>query len=261
MIVTGAGSGIGRAAALAFARRGCRTVLGDIDVKAIEATARLARERFGADAVPLRCDVRDDSDVQRLVSDAMRRFARVDVMVNNAGVGHYGRVEDTEPATLASLFDVNVLGVLRGVRATVPVMRSQGSGSIVIVGSVNGKVSWPYHGPYSATKFALTGLAQALRMELAGSGVTCSLVLPVNVQTEFFASASVEREGYRPPPIGKMRSPASVARVIVGAAESGGGEVYTARSMRASAAIAAVAPGLPARIGSWWYQRHRANGE
>jgi len=182
-------------------------------------------------------------------------------MVNNAGIGHYGLVEDTEPASLAELFDVNVLGVQRGIRAVVPVMRRQGSGSIGIVGSMNGKVSWPYHGPYSATKFALTGLAQALRMELAGSGVRCSLVLPVNVQTQFFDADPVDSEGYRTQQIGKMRSPASVARVIVRAAERGNGELYTAASMRVASAIAGALPALPDRIGGWWYGRHKPDAD
>jgi short-subunit dehydrogenase len=260
VVITGAGSGIGRATALAFARRGCRLVLGDVDFDAVAGTASAGRARFGADAAPLRCDVRYDEDVSRLVDEARSQFGRVDVMVNNAGVGHYGRVEDTEPARLTELFDVNVLGVQRGIRAVVPVMRSQRSGSIVIVGSMNGKVSWPYHGPYSATKFALTGLAQALRMELAGSGVRCSLVLPVNVQTRFFDSARVDSAGYRPEPIGKMRSPASVARTIVRAAERGSGELHTAASMRVASAIAGVAPALPDRLGGWWYRRHRPAG-
>jgi short-subunit dehydrogenase len=136
-------------------------------------------------------------------------------------------------------------------------MRQQGSGSIIIVGSMNGKVSWPYHGPYSATKFALTGLAQALRMELAGSGVRCSLVMPVNVQTRFFEAAPVDSNGYRPKPIGKMRSPGSAARAIVRAAERGSGEVHTAASMRVASAIAGLVPAMPDRIGARWYRRHQ----
>jgi short-subunit dehydrogenase len=194
-----------------------------------------------------------------MVSVAVRRFGRVDVMVNNAGVGHYGRVEDTTPARLAELFDVNVLGVQRGLRAVVPVMRAQGSGSIVIVGSVNGKVSWPYHGPYSATKFALTGLAQALRMELADSGVGCSLVLPVNVSTKFFDSAAVDSAGHQPRPIGEMRSPASVARTILRTVERGSGEINAAPSMGAALAIAALMPGLADRAGRLWYRRHKSD--
>ena len=171
VVVTGAGSGIGRATALAFAKRGCRIVLGDIDSASVRETADRARARYGIEALALTCDVRNDEDVRALVSGAAG-LGRLDVLVNNAGRGHYGRVEDTSAESLRELFDVNVLGVQRGIAAAVPIMREQGSGHIVIVGSVNGKQSWPYHGPYAATKFALTALARTLRMELAGSGVS-----------------------------------------------------------------------------------------
>ncbi|MGH2633090.1 MAG: SDR family NAD(P)-dependent oxidoreductase [Tepidiformaceae bacterium] len=255
VVITGAGGGIGRAAALAFAQRGCNLVLGDIRPEAVERTAAGARDRFGVHAVAVVCDVRLDADVVALVATAVDLHGRIDVMVNNAGIGYYARVEDTSVADLRDLFELNVLGVQRGLLEVVPLMRRQRSGHIVVVGSVNGKVSWPFHGAYAATKFALTGLTRALRMELAGSGVKASLVLPVNVRTGFFETAKVATNGYRPRPLGGLRTPASVARTIVRAVERGSAELNTAGSMRIASVIAEALPALHDNAGAWWYSR------
>jgi uncharacterized protein len=255
VVITGAAGGIGRATALAFARRGCDLVLGDIRQEAVERTAAAAGETYGVRALGVGCDVRQDSDVQALVALALSEFGRIDVMVNNAGIGYYGRVEDTPVDKLRDLFDLNVLGVQRGLVAVVPVMRRQRSGHIVVVGSVNGKVAWPYHGAYSATKFALTALTRALRMELSGSGVTASLVLPVNVRTGFFEAASTGEADYKPNPPGAMHSPASVARTIVRAVDRGSAELNTVGAMRLASAISEAVPALQDAAGAWWYRR------
>lgn len=205
----------------------------------------------------LHCDVRCGEAVDALVKQAVERFGRLDVMVNNAGAGYYARVEDTTPEDLIDLFDLNVISVQRGIRAAVPVMRRQHFGHVVIVGSVNGKQSWPYHGPYSATKFALTGLAQALRMELAGSGVTSTLVLPMNVRTQFFDQAKVGTPGYQPGAIGSMHSAASVARTIVRSVDHPSPEVNTVPLIRLASALSESFPGLATAAGARWYRRHQ----
>lgn len=254
VVITGAAGGIGRATALAFARRRCNLILGDIRQQAMERTADAARNAYGVRAVGARCDVREDADVQALVALAMSEFGRIDVMVNNAGVGYYARVEDTPVDRLRQLFELNVLGVQRGLLAVVPIMREQRSGHIVVVGSVNGKVSWPYHGAYAATKFALTGLTRALRMELSGSGVTASLVLPVNVRTGFFDAAKTG-EDYKPKPPGGMHSPASVARTVLRAVDRDSVELNTVGAMRLASAISEAVPALQDAAGAWWYRR------
>jgi len=255
VVITGAGSGIGRATAFAFARRGCRLVLGDLRLDAVHATASRIRDRYASDVVALACDVRSDADVAALIDAAPGHYGSLDVLVNNAGVGYYGRVEDTPIGALRELFDTNVLGVQRGVRAAVPLMRAQARGHIVIVGSVNGKLGWPFHGAYSATKFALTGLTQALRMELAGSGVSASLVLPANVRTRFYAEAAIATPGYEPAPLGPTRSPQSVAGLVVRAVERRSPELNTTGAVRLATVGAEAFPSLHSAAGAWWYRR------
>lgn len=259
VIITGAGGGIGRSAALAFARRGCNLVLGDIRAAAVEKTAAQARERFGVAAMAMACDVRREADVAALIARCIESHARLDVLINNAGAGYYARVEDTPSTDLRDLFELNVLGVQHGFRAAVPVMRKQGTGHIVVVGSVNGKMSWPFHGAYAATKFALTALTRTLRMELTGSGVKVSLVLPVNVRSGFYDAAKVTAMGYQPRPLGGTRPPSSVARTIVRAVERGSPELNTMGRMRIASVISEAVPSLPDRVGARWYRKQQAS--
>lgn len=256
-VITGAASGIGRATALALAKKGCSLVLGDLDGGGAERVATLAHERYGVRAYGKGCDVRADEAVKRLFGLAQHEFGRFDIAVLNAGIGYYARVEETPAADLAQLFDINVLGVQRGVLAAVPLMRARGRGAIAITGSVNGKIAWPYHGAYSATKFALTGLAQALRMELGGSGVTCTLVLPANVRTGFYSAARAK--DYDPAPIGATVSAGQVARGVVNGIERGAAEVYVGPPfIGAASRFGMLLPGISDRAGRRWGRRKDA---
>jgi short-subunit dehydrogenase len=253
VVVTGASSGIGAATARAFARRGCRLVLGARRVDVLDALALGLAERYRVEALARRCDVRVEDDVRTLVATAVERFGRVDVLVNNAGVGLYALVEQTTDGEFRDLLETNLLGVQYGIRAAVPVMRAQRAGHIVNVGSLVGKRGWPYHGAYAATKFALTGLTQTLRAELAGSGISASLVLPGNTRTAFFARSRVTVPGYHPKPLGSVQAPETVAAAIVRSVDRPRPEIYTVSLMRVAFVLAEAFPRLYDLAGKIFY--------
>lgn len=179
VIVTGASSGIGAAAARQLAERGARLVLA---ARRAERIASMA-ETLGATAVPT--DVTDPGDVDRLVAWCLEVHGRVDGLVNSAGQGLHVPVEQLEPTDLAAVFDLNVLGCLRTMRAVLPAMRAQGSGSIVNVSSATSLRVVPGLAGYAATKAALDYLSLAARAEWAEAGITVSVVHPGLTATEF----------------------------------------------------------------------------
>ena len=133
----------------------------------------------------------------------LQREGRLDVLINGAGMGIAGAVEDTSPEEALGQFEVNFFGVLRVCRAVLPVMREQKSGYIVNMGSIGGVIGIPYQGLYSASKFALEGLTECLRMEVKGFGIRVVLIEPGDHRTGFtknrrFTAGSAENETYRP---------------------------------------------------------------
>lgn len=244
VVLTGASSGIGEAAARAFGERGCRLVLGARREQMLLRIRDMIAARYGAEVSVRRCDVRQAEDVQALVDTATQRFGRLDVLVLNAGVGLFARVEDTAEADFRNVIETNLLGVYYGIRAAVPLMRRQRSGHIVVVGSVVGKQSWPLHGAYASTKFALTGLTHALRAELSGSGVTVSLVLPASTRTAFFRASRIGTRGYKPEPIGFAQSANAVAARIVRSVDHPAAEINTVPGLRVAYVLAEAFPFL-----------------
>lgn len=181
VIITGVSSGIGRVAAEKFAARGCR-VFGT--VRSIGKTSRLA----GVELIEM--DVRDDASVQRGIKFVIGQTGRIDVLVNNAGMNLIGAVEETTTSEAASLFDTNVLGMLRTSQAVIPHMRAQRHGRIVNVSSVLGFLPAPYMGLYSATKHAVEGLSETLDHEVRQFGIRVTLVEPSYTKTNLEASSS-----------------------------------------------------------------------
>jgi short-subunit dehydrogenase len=179
-IVTGASSGIGAATARELGRRGATVVLAARRIEALEAQARAVRAA-GGEALAIRTDVADASQVALLADRATTTFGRVDVLVNNAGAG-WSRPLATSPAgDVIALLEVNLLGAMLLTRAVLPGMLERRHGAIVSVGSLSGRVAM--EPLYSATKYGLRGFSLALRRQLAGSGVSASLVSPGNVRT------------------------------------------------------------------------------
>jgi short-subunit dehydrogenase len=179
-IVTGASSGIGAATALELARRGARVVLAARRVDALEAQAGAIRET-GGEALAIATDVGDPDQVTRLVDRSAAAFGRVDVVINNAGAGWFRAFAETPADEVIGLLDGNLLGAVLLTRAALPQMLERRHGTIISVGSLSGRVAM--EPLYSATKFGLRGFSLALRRQVAGSGVSVSLVSPGNVRT------------------------------------------------------------------------------
>lgn len=186
IVVTGASAGIGRAIAEVFAAEGAHLLLAARRAEQLAAAADACRAAGAASAEVVLTDVADAAQVQALVDGAVERHGRLDIMVNNAGFGIWGPFEGSPHGSLERITAVNLNGTLYGCRAAIPVMRRQGAGRIINVSSVAGLIGIGGMAAYCATKFAQVGLGQALRVELRGSGVHCTTVLPVSTRTELF---------------------------------------------------------------------------
>lgn len=182
-VVTGAASGFGRALSLAIARRGGRLVLGDVDDDGLAETAAAA-EREGAREVTTRaCDVRDAAQVESLAEAADEAFGGTDLVANNAGLAVVGGVGDVPLEDWALQLDVNLRGVIYGCHSFVPRMKRQGSGLVLNVASAAGLLAPPMTGPYNVSKAGVVALSETLQGELAGTGVSCSVLCPTFFRT------------------------------------------------------------------------------
>ena len=178
-LVTGAGSGIGRALARELARRGHRVVATDIDAAAAAETAGL----IGGDARGAALDVRDAAAVAACVAAIEAEHGALDVLVNNAGIPISGEVQDLAVAHWDRIIDVNLRGVVHGVAAAYPGMRRRGHGTIVNLASIAGLSLGPLGVPYAATKHAVVGLSLGLRAEAEAYGVRVTVLCPGSVDT------------------------------------------------------------------------------
>lgn len=191
-IVTGASVGIGRATALLLAREGYRVFA---TVRTEEAESSLRAATSGANLDVLRADMADPDAVARIVPAVRERGGRVDVLVNNAGYAQLGAVEDLPREVARRQFEVNVLTPVHLCREVLPLMRAQGSGRIVNVSSLAGRVSVPLMGAYCASKFALEAFTDALRVETHSFGVRAIVIEPGPVATRFQRTALTESRG------------------------------------------------------------------
>ncbi|MBF0480306.1 MAG: SDR family NAD(P)-dependent oxidoreductase [Desulfovibrionaceae bacterium] len=178
VLVTGASSGIGKAAAALLAQKGWKVYAA---ARRLEAMQDLA----AAGVVPLALDVTEERSRLAVVEKILRDEGRLDALVNNAGYGSYGALEDVSDAEARRQFDVNVFGLMALTRLALPHMRGQGSGRIVNVGSIGGRLATPMGGWYHATKFALEGLSDSLRLEVKPFGIEVVVIEPGGVATEW----------------------------------------------------------------------------
>ena len=183
--ITGASRGFGRALTGAALAEGHEVVATARDPRAISSEHGSPEQLL---ALPL--DVTDSRQAEEAVAAAVERFGRIDVLVNNAGYGLFGAVEEVSDAEARAIFDTNVFGLLAVTRAVLPTLREQGSGRILNLGSSAGFASSAGRGLYSAAKFAVEGVSEALRAELAPLGIQVTVVEPGSFRTEFLSAES-----------------------------------------------------------------------
>ena len=183
VVITGASSGIGEATALLLAERGAKVVLGARRPDRLQALAeRIARA--GGEAVFARTDVKRRDDLSNLVKLACERYGKLDVLVNNAGVGPVSPLDDLRVEEWEETIDINIKGVLYGIAAALPVFRKQGFGHFINIASTAGHKTVPNQAVYSGTKFAVRAISEGLRQE-AGDKLRVSIISPGFVRTDF----------------------------------------------------------------------------
>lgn len=181
--ITGASSGIGRGLAEAFAAEGARLVLGARTADKLGAAAR-AITQSGGRAVAVPVDVRKEEDIVAFVEGVVKAFGRLDVFVNNAGIGVWKRIEDTSLAELHAVMRTNLYGTFLGCREAFRQMKAQGTGGTILnISSMAGKDAWEGTGVYSASKFGIQGLTRALADEGREHGIRVSAICPGMVDT------------------------------------------------------------------------------
>ena len=228
-IVTGASSGIGWETALAFSARGARVIAAARSKDKLDELARLSKK---GPIEAIATDVSNETSCQALVDETVRRHGRIDVLVNNAGFGHYAGVEHLETEDLERIFRTNLFGSLWCAKAAIPRMRAQGGGHIVNVSTIIAQRSVPFMSAYCMSKFALNALDESLALEVGRDGIGVSLVCPGLTHTGFQTNA--RKIGFSPPVSNASGMRAErVAQAILSAVERRRRRTYLTASGRA----------------------------
>jgi NAD(P)-dependent dehydrogenase (short-subunit alcohol dehydrogenase family) len=229
--ITGGARGIGKTTAAALVRKGSRVAIGDLDL----GLAEQAAGSLGGGAVALPLDVTDRPSFTSFIEETERQLGPIDVLINNAGIMPVTPFIEESDDSIRRQLDINVYGVIVGSQLAIERMRPRGTGHIVNVSSSAGKWGVPGIATYSGTKHAVVGLTEAMRAELRGSGVECSVVMPVLVNTALTEGLS-SRRGVR------EVEPEDVAREIVDALERGRFDVFVPRSLQVTLVLGALLP-------------------
>ena len=243
-LVTGASSGIGAQLAGELGARGMRLALLARRGDRLEALARA----LGGDerAIPIVADVADRAQVDAAVARVVDRWGGLDVLVNAAGYARHRLFKDEAVAEIARMMTVNYLGVVHAIQAALPSMRRRGEGWIVNVSSVAGRLGQPDEAAYSATKFAVTGLSEALALELGPLGIHVLTVYPALVRTEMFTPEILAR---MPPRLLRtFVEPEVFARAVLRALQRGAYELTVPWHVRIAYVLRVLCPGLQRRI-------------
>lgn len=248
-IVTGASRGIGAALAQSLAQAGCHVVLAARSIDALDALATDLSQRYGVRTLALAVDMADAAAVHAMVEHTLAHFGGVDILINNAGMGLLGAIDQLDLADLREVFDVNFFGAVAALQAVAPVMRARGGGVIVNVSSIVGKFASPLGGGYSATKYALEAVSAAACAELARDNITVITLRPGLTDTTFAHHTRVSIPGsarktgeHRPPARGV--SAQRVAQRTLRAILRREREVYVTWYDRWLVAAACYLPGL-----------------
>jgi len=229
--ITGAARGIGRATAQACAGAGMQVAIGDVDLASAQQTA----SELGAGTIAVALDVCDRASVARFLDETEARLGPVDVLVNNAGIMPLKPLVDESDSTARRQVDINVHGVLHGMKEALPRMLARNSGQIVNIASMAGRIGFSGGATYSGTKHFVVGVSEAARAELRGSAVQITCVMPVVVRTELSS-------GLPPGVIIKHIEPDDVAAAILAALRSPRFEVYVPRMVTPLVKLGAALP-------------------
>jgi NAD(P)-dependent dehydrogenase (short-subunit alcohol dehydrogenase family) len=220
VLITGAGNGIGRATALAFAQQGASVVVADMSRSAGEETTALITQAGGI-ATFILCDVTKDQDVQSMVDGTIETYGKLDIAFNNAGIEiESSKLADGDEATYDKIMDVNVKGVWRCMKYQIPALLKQSSSAIVNTASIAGLGAAPKMSIYSASKHAVIGLTKSAAVEYGKKGLRVNAICPAVIDTEMFRRATEndpQKEQYVRSlhPVGRIGQPEEVAAAVL----------------------------------------------
>jgi NAD(P)-dependent dehydrogenase (short-subunit alcohol dehydrogenase family) len=258
IVITGASSGIGLATATAAARRGARVVLNSRDEADIGRAAEEIREKGGS-VTYLIGDVADPEAMTQLAEVAIDTFGGIDTWVNNAGVSIYGTLEDIPLEDARRLFDTNYWGVVHGSLAALPHLRERGAGTLINLGSVLSETGYPLQGHYAASKHAVKGFTDSLRIELEkeGAPIVVTLIEPAAIDTPYpqHARNYLASEPKHAPPV---YDPEIVADAILTCAESPHRNLRIGGAAKMYTMMEKVAPGLADRMKLGQFEQQHA---
>ncbi len=244
VVITGASSGIGREAARKFGKAGASVVLAARNEEALHEAAEEVRASGGqARVVPT--DVADWEQVKRLVDEAFNTFGRIDTWVNDAAVTLYATVDDTTIGEFQRVMQVNYMSQVYGVKAVLPYTQRQGQGTIINIGSIESVRSLPYQAAYAASKHAVKGFTESLRMKLKRDrrGIEVTLIMPAGINTPLFNHAR-SKLGVKPRPLPPAYKPKLVAGAIVYAAQHTPRDIYVGGASMMFSLMERLSPAL-----------------
>ena len=207
-IVTGSTKGIGRAIAETLVREGLNVCVSARKADEVERAVRELSDVGEGKVTGAVCDVRDYDEVKALFEHTVSEFGGVDVLVNNAGIGIFGRVDETEPEDFRAVIETNLFGVFYCCREAIPQMKKRGGGYIINISSLAGTNAHPQMAVYNASKFGLNGFSEALMQEVRHDGIKVSYIMPGSVNTHFGGDEPEESKSWQ-------LQPSDIARVVV----------------------------------------------